>query len=308
MTDYRANWTIYVNLMLVLLFFYGTAKAQNSAVAGKNEVTISDAWVTRENRTLIIDYSIDLGENVTSCDVELLMSVDGGRSFDLVALTDKVKGDIGRITSSGKKQIVYDIDSIKERLVGKELAFQVKLKNKYKHRKEKIGNPRLFKNSLSTNLVEWANFATVNLDASFRVSQHISLFIGGKYNPWKFETKGGMSIFENQTTAYAGMRYWPRFVYSGWWIGAKLKYMDFSESGVLRPKLFEGKSLGAGVSFGYTWMIHERFNVEIGGGIWGGRHLAYSKYRTPAARDLIDSGAKNFVFIDDLSISLIYLF
>ena len=59
--------------------------------------------------------------------------------------------------------------------------------------------------ALSTNLVEWANFATANLDASLSVSQHVSLFVGGKYNPWKFETRKGMPVFENHTTAYAGM-------------------------------------------------------------------------------------------------------
>lgn len=162
--------------------------------------------------------------------------------------------------------------------------------------------------ALSTNLVEWANFATANLDASLSVSQHVSLFVGGKYNPWKFETRKGMPVFENQTTAYAGMRYWPWYVYSGWWIGAKLKYMDFSESGVLRPKLFEGKSIGGGLSFGYTLMIHERFNIEIGGGIWGGRHLEYAKYWNSSNMDLMDSGPRNFVFIDELSVALMYVF
>lgn len=84
--------------------------------------------------------------------------------------------------------------------------------------------------------------------------------------------------------------------------------MDFAETGVLRPKLFEGKSVGAGLLFGYTWMIHERFNIEVGGGVWGGRHIEYNRYRTPASRDLLSSGPRNFVFIDELSVSLMYVF
>lgn len=167
---------------------------------------------------------------------------------------------------------------------------------------------RAQKFALSTNLVEWANFGTTNLDASLSVSQHVSLFVGGKYNPWKYKTAKGMPVYENQTTAYVGMRYWPWYVYSGWWIAGKLRYTDFSETGVLRPKLFEGKSVGAAVSFGYTWMIHERFNIEIGGGIWGGRHLEYAKYQTPASMELMERGARNFFFIDDLQVSIMYVF
>lgn len=122
--------------------------------------------------------------------------------------------------------------------------------------------------ALSTNLVEWANFGTINADAGLSVAQDFSLHAGAKFNPWSFHTKSGMQIYNKQTTAYFGARYWPWYVYSGWWIGARVRFMDFSETGVLRPKLFEGKSLGAGVLFGYTWMIHEHFNIEIGGGLW----------------------------------------
>lgn len=162
--------------------------------------------------------------------------------------------------------------------------------------------------ALSTNLIEWANFGTINADAGLSVAQHFSLHAGAKFNPWSFHTKSGMQIYNKQTTAYFGARYWPWYVYSGWWIGARVRFMDFSETGVLRPKLFEGKSLGAGVLFGYTWMIHEHFNIEIGGGLWGGRHLEYTRYRTPARRDILSSGPRNFAFVDELSVSLMYVF
>ena len=38
--------------------------------------------------------------------------------------------------------------------------------------------------SLSTNLVEWGNYGTINLDGGMSVSQHFSLLAGVKYNPW----------------------------------------------------------------------------------------------------------------------------
>ena len=126
------RFAIYWTVLALLSAFPFTLSAQDLEQVGKNEIAISDAWVSREERTLIIDYSIDLGENIISCDVALMMSLDGGYTFSPVAVTDKVKGDVGRITTSGQKQITYDIDSIKESLAGKKLAFKVQVKNKKK--------------------------------------------------------------------------------------------------------------------------------------------------------------------------------
>ncbi len=162
--------------------------------------------------------------------------------------------------------------------------------------------------SLSTNMLEWANFGTVNVEAGMSLSQHVSLHLGGKYNPWKFNTQSGMPVYNNQTTAYLGCRYWLWYVNSGWWLGARVRYLDFQETGVLRPKLFEGRSVGAGLLFGYTFMLNEHLNLELGGGAWGGRHLEYARYRTVSSRELLDSGARNFFFIDELSLSIMYVF
>lgn len=126
------RFAIYWTVLTLLSAFPLTLSAQGAEQVGKSEITISDAWVSREGRTLVIDYSIHLGENVISCDAALMMSVDGGRTFSPVTVSDKVKGDVGRITTSGQKRITYDIDSIKERLAGKKLAFKVQVKNKKK--------------------------------------------------------------------------------------------------------------------------------------------------------------------------------
>jgi hypothetical protein len=162
--------------------------------------------------------------------------------------------------------------------------------------------------SVSTNMLEWGNFGTMNADVGVSISQHFSLFAGGRYNPWSFQAKSSMPIYNKQTTGYVGVRYWPWYVWSGWWVSAKVRYTQFSETGVLRPKLFEGKSIGAGLAFGYTWMLSEHFNIEVGGGAWAGRHLEFAQYRTVRSMELQDSGPRNFAFIDEMSLSLMYVF
>ena len=126
------RFAIYWTVLTLLSAFPLTLSAQGAEQVGKSEITRREAWGAREGSTLIRDYDINMGGNFISCDVALMMSVDGGRTFSPVTVTDKVKGDVGRITTSGQKRIVYDIDSIKESLAGKKLAFKVQVKNKTK--------------------------------------------------------------------------------------------------------------------------------------------------------------------------------
>lgn len=162
--------------------------------------------------------------------------------------------------------------------------------------------------SVSTNFVDWAYFGTTNAEIGVSVAQHISLSAGARYNPWKFQTDRGNDMYSCQTTAYIGARYWPWYVFSGWWIGGKVQYSDFSETGMWRPALEQGRSMGAGVSGGYTLMLHEKINLEFSAGFWGGRHFEYNIYECPKCMVLRDNSPRNFFSLDDVSISLMFIF
>lgn len=163
--------------------------------------------------------------------------------------------------------------------------------------------------ALSTDLVDWANLGTVNLEAGVSLHQHFSVHAGAKYNPWNFKTHNlGLALYNKQTTAYAGFRYWPWYVLSGWWVGAQAQYTDFEETGVWRHALDTGKALGGGVSFGYTLMLHENLNLEFGAGVWAGRRFEHTLYCCPDCMKVRESGPGNFVALNDISISLMYVF
>ena len=170
-------------------------------------------------------------------------------------------------------------------------------------------NAQAQKVAVSTNLFDWANFATVNLEAGVSVHQHFSIQAGARYNPWKFKTqKLGMPLYNNQTTAYAGFRYWPWYVFSGWWIGAQAQYTDYKETGIWRHALDTGKAIGGCLSFGYTLMLHEKLNLEFGAGMWAGRRYEHLLYCCPDCMQVRESGPGNFVALNDISISLMYVF
>ena len=163
--------------------------------------------------------------------------------------------------------------------------------------------------ALSTDLVDWANFGTVNLEAGVSLHQHFSVHAGAKYNPWNFKTRNlGLALYNKQTTAYAGFRYWPWYVLSGWWVGAQAQYTDYAETGVWRHALDTGKAIGGGVSFGYTLMLHENLNLEFGAGVWAGRRFEHTLYCCPDCMKVRASGPGNFVALNDISISLMYVF
>ena len=144
--------------------------------------------------------------------------------------------------------------------------------------------------ALSTDVVDWANFGTINMEAGFSVHQHFSVQAGAKYNPWTFKTYMlGLPLYNKQTTAYAGFRYWP------WY-------------GIWRHALDTGKAFGGGLSFGYTLMLTENLNLEFGAGLWAGRRFDHTLYCCPECMKVRESGPGNFVALNDVSLSIMYVF
>ena len=163
--------------------------------------------------------------------------------------------------------------------------------------------------AVGTNVVDWVNLGTANIEAGLSIGQHFSAFVGGRYNPWSFDnTRQNVPMRNNVKNAYIGMRYWPWYIYSGWWVALKGQYEQFMEGGFWRPIMEEGTAIGAGLSGGYTIMLHKNLNMEFGIGLWGGRYTDYSKYQCTDCLDLITAGPRNFLQFDDLVIAFVYVF
>ena len=162
--------------------------------------------------------------------------------------------------------------------------------------------------SLSTNAIDYMNFATLNLEGSAAVSQHISLYAGGRYNPWTLNEGQENQKQNRQRTMYLGFRYWPWHIYSGWWLGAKGQYQEYNHGGIIKQETEEGDAYGAGVGAGYTLMLSDHWNVEFGGYLWGGRKQPYTVYACPKCGRIVETGNKTFLAPDDVILSLVYVF
>ena len=135
--------------------------------------------------------------------------------------------------------------------------------------------------SISTNLLDWANLGTVNVQAGLSASRHFTIHAGIRYNPWQYGSSDKGRVFQNKArTASVGARYWPWNVYSSWWFGVQLQCEEYSRGGLIREKTEEGLAGGMGFGVGYSRMLSSHWNIDFGLGFWAGA-ARYTQYSCP---------------------------
>ena len=161
--------------------------------------------------------------------------------------------------------------------------------------------------SIGTNLVDYVNLGTLNVESSVAISRHYSFSAGIRFNPWTFHYGIEDRQFENRKRCcYAGVRYWPWHIYSGWWTGLQLQYQEYNRGGLPVLPAEEGDAYGLCLSLGYTLMVHKSFNIEFGVGAWSGA-AAYTAYSCPYCGEIIDQGTKFFIWPNNVMVSLVYI-
>ena len=162
--------------------------------------------------------------------------------------------------------------------------------------------------SVSTNILDYAAFGTLNAEASVAVSRHWSLVVGAKYNPFTFNESDPEEQFQYRQQTYSvGVRLWPWHIWTGWWFSSGLRYQEYNMGGLLSREVQEGDRFGIGFYSGYTHMLSSHVNLEFGLGLWGGWDK-YTIYDCPACGLTSDSGNKVFLLPDELKISIAYVF
>lgn len=150
--------------------------------------------------------------------------------------------------------------------------------------------------AISTNMVEWVDGATLNMDASYSFGAHWSMVAGVDYNPYKSDDK--------RREFSMGAKYWPWYVYSGWWFSARAQYQEFSQ---LSQQLSEGDRYGASLSIGYSRMIGKHFNLDVGWALWTG-YEHYKVYGCQTCARIREQGENYFLMPDKIILSISYVF
>ncbi|MBQ3766584.1 MAG: DUF3575 domain-containing protein [Bacteroidales bacterium] len=160
--------------------------------------------------------------------------------------------------------------------------------------------------SVGTNLADYADFGTLNVEGDMAVGRRITLVAGAKYNPYLFNADEE-PLSARQRLVAAGVRFWPWHVFSGWWLGGKIQYQEYNRGGIRSAETDEGDRYGAGLSAGFSYMLHPHFNVSVGAGLWAG-YQRYKTYSCPVCGMTEEVGEKTFLLPNDILLSLSYVF
>ncbi|EJX08319.1 hypothetical protein, secreted [gut metagenome] len=165
--------------------------------------------------------------------------------------------------------------------------------------------------ALKTNALGWATVSP-NLELEWGLSKKSTLDAYASVNPFSFsDGKQWKHWF-----VMPEYRYWFCEKFYGHFVGVHLVGGEYNIGKVdlpfgvyknTRDARYEGWGVGAGLSYGYQWVLSRHWSVEgtIGAGyIWA----KYRKYPCAECGTELDSGHKNYFGITKAAVSLIYVF
>ena len=161
---------------------------------------------------------------------------------------------------------------------------------------------------------------TMNLGIEFGLAPKWTLDISGNYNPWTFSENRKMKHWLIQPEA----RYWLCQRFSGHFFGLHGHYAQYNMGGMLpwgfntgkmfgsieNPNIlthrYEGWLAGAGISYGYHWVLGNRWGLEATIGV-GYAYLEYDKYPCERCGRKIATESKHYFGPTKAGVTLIFM-
>lgn len=166
------------------------------------------------------------------------------------------------------------------------------------------------KAALKTNLLYGAT-ATPNLQLELGLSKKSTLELGAGMNWFEFSDNKKFKHILVQPE----YRYWFCETFNGSFIGIHAHGAQFNVGGwdipvgrldAFKNNRYEGYLYGAGISYGYQWVLSPRWNFEasLGGGF---ARIHYDKYQCATCGTKLDDGKYNYFGVTKAALSLIYI-
>lgn len=164
--------------------------------------------------------------------------------------------------------------------------------------------------TLKTNLLYGAT-TTPNLGLEIGLGQKTTLDVSGGYNPFTFSNNTKFKHWLVQPE----FRYWLCERFNGSFFGLHLHGGEYNIGGLnlpfgMWPELenfrYQGYFYGAGISYGYQWVLGNRWSLEATAGL-GYARFHYDKYECPRCGDFIKTGDKDYFGPTKLGVTLIFV-
>ncbi|MCC8133215.1 MAG: DUF3575 domain-containing protein [Tannerellaceae bacterium] len=155
------------------------------------------------------------------------------------------------------------------------------------------------------NILSYAA-TTLSIAGEMKLTDRTSLDLSLLYNPWSFRDNKKMKHILVQPEA----RYWLCETFHGGFIGLHAHYGKYNTGGIglndyMKEHRFEGWLAGAGLSYGYHWILSGRLALEATLGV-GYTYLDYGVYPCEKCGEKIKDKSTNFFGPTRLGVSLIY--
>lgn len=164
---------------------------------------------------------------------------------------------------------------------------------------------------VKTNLLYWAS-TTPNLGFEIGTSKRTTLDLTGGYNPFTLNKNKNKKL--KHWMVMPEFRYWTCERFNGHFFGIHGAYSYYNVSGVRVP--FQGKGTkdhryqgwlaGGGISYGYSWLLGKRWNLEatIGAGYL---YTRFDRYECATCGDFKGKGKEDYFGLTKAGISLVYI-
>jgi len=132
------------------------------------------------------------------------------------------------------------------------------------------------------------------------------------YNPWKYKDQKMMKMLAIQPE----LRYWFCDKFNGHFVGFHVHGGVYQAAAInmpwgiwpeLKDHRFKGNFFGAGISYGYQWILAKHWNLEGNIGV-GYARVKYEQFECKTCGEKVSEGHKNYLGPTKAAISLIYLF
>lgn len=148
---------------------------------------------------------------------------------------------------------------------------------------------------------------TLSLGAEIGLSKKMTLDIMGAYNPWEFSDSKRMKLWLVQPE----LRYWLCKKFYGHFFGLHAHGGQYNISGInfsskRKNNNYQGDYYGGGISYGYQWILNNRWNIEATAGV-GYAHFKYDKYPCGKCGSVTKTDSKNYFGPTKVGVSLIYI-
>lgn len=151
--------------------------------------------------------------------------------------------------------------------------------------------------------------STINLGLEFGLSPKFSLDLSGNLNAWDSSKKKTMRHWMIQPE----LRYWFCEKFNSHFVALHAHGGEYNVGGLkngfraLRNNRYEGWFAGAGVGYGYSWILSRHWNIEGELGI-GYAYTEYSKFPCATCGTKIRDEKKHYWGATKAALNIIYLF